>query len=298
MLPNQKIVYSFFPPLRYSLNPGPFINILLRALGVLLPPRSRRIIFLTLETNFATRRSKSLFRFLRANTRVEPPAPGKVTLLNPRLSYPFLPDQLEAIWSSRPWLLFCPPLPPSTNFIEKSVIIFQQKRLNSAPKSFNSKFNVTVAVWESNTNFVHTIFLFEVTHFQLGNQQLLVLSHNKPGPAPYQRLKNSKRTSKCQSIGEKGTLWWVFLIKSLTMTKKREPLWIFNIHSVTKLRKKVKGRPFGDKFFSTKMSHNAEKTQRWEPLVSPGIVCYAEKVKTFLLQFSRPNGSIWHHKIS
>ena len=24
--------------------------------------------------------------------------------------------------------------------------------------------------------------------------------YNKPGPAPYQRLKNSKRTSKCQSI--------------------------------------------------------------------------------------------------
>ena len=30
-------------------------------------------------------------------------------------------------------------------------------------------------------------------------------------------------------------------------------------------------------FFFEKMSHDAEKTQRWDPLVSHGIVCYAEK---------------------
>ena len=29
-----------------------------------------------------------------------------------------------------------------------------------------------------------------------------------------------------------------------------------------------------------------------DPLVSPGIVCYAEKGETFLVQFARPNGSI------
>ena len=35
--------------------------------------------------------------------------------------------------------------------------------------------------------------------------------------------------------------------------------------------------PFDEKFFMKKMSHNAEKTQRGDPLVSPGIVGYAEK---------------------
>ena len=34
--------------------------------------------------------------------------------------------------------------------------------------------------------------------------------------------------------------------------------------------------PFDDIFFE-KMSHDAEKTQRWDPLVSRGIVCHAEK---------------------
>ena len=44
-----------------------------------------------------------------------------------------------------------------------------------------------------------------------------------------------------------------------------------------------------------KKSHNVENNCKGDPLVSSGIVCYAEK--TFLVQFSRPNGSIWHYKI-
>ena len=31
------------------------------------------------------------------------------------------------------------------------------------------------------------------------------------------------------------------------------------------------------KFFRKNVSHNAEKTERGDPLVSPGMVCYAEK---------------------
>ena len=64
------------------------------------------------------------------------------------------------------------------------------------------------------------------------------------------------------------------------------------------------------------MPHNAEKTERGDPLrlfnihsvaehqkieggllVSPDIVCYAEK-QTFLVQFATPKISICHHKIS
>ena len=39
--------------------------------------------------------------------------------------------------------------------------------------------------------------------------------------------------------------------------------------------KKLKVDPLGIVF--CQKSHNAEKTQRRDPLVSPGIVCYAEK---------------------
>ena len=35
--------------------------------------------------------------------------------------------------------------------------------------------------------------------------------------------------------------------------------------------------PFGEKFFSRKKSRSAEKNERGESLVSPGMVCYAEK---------------------
>ena len=41
-----------------------------------------------------------------------------------------------------------------------------------------------------------------------------------------------------------------------------------------------------------------KKTEKGDPLVSPGIVCYAEKGKTFIVQFARPNESIWDHKSS
>ena len=59
--------------------------------------------------------------------------------------------------------------------------------------------------------------------------------------APYLRLKNSKRTSKCQSIGEFRTFYENKAFeKSLTMpkeTEREDPLGFFNIHSVAKLQK-------------------------------------------------------------
>ena len=52
----------------------------------------------------------------------------------------------------------------------------------------------------------------------------------------------------------------------------------FNIHSVAKQQKKLKGGPFGEKFFlGRKKSRSAEKKLKGDPLVSPGMVCYAEK---------------------
>ena len=51
----------------------------------------------------------------------------------------------------------------------------------------------------------------------------------------------------------------------------------FNIHSVAKHQKKCRGDPLGKIFFFEKKSHSAEKNERGESLVSPGMVCYAEK---------------------
>ena len=50
----------------------------------------------------------------------------------------------------------------------------------------------------------------------------------------------------------------------------------FNIHSVAKHQKNA-GGPFGGKFFSKKSLAVPKKNERGESLVSPGMVCYAEK---------------------
>ena len=71
-----------------------------------------------------------------------------------------------------------------------------------------------------------------------------------------------------------------FREKNLTIPKKTErgdPLGFFNIHSVAKHQKNAGGTLWGKNFFSKKESRSAEKNERGEPLVSPGMVCYAEK---------------------
>ena len=87
---------------------------------------------------------------------------------------------------------------------------------------------------------------------------LIITSRDRPKSAPYLRLKYSKKTSKCQSIGELGTLLWKKIWKkshNAEKTENEDPLGLLNIHFVAKL------------------------AQNWkvDPLVSPGNVCYAEK---------------------
>ena len=120
----------------------------------------------------------------------------------------------------------------------------------------------------------------------------LVTSRERPKLAPYLRLKNSKRTSKCQSIlfygtgktqklnrigAPEGTLWdfssilsqikklkeghfwWKknFLKKSLTMPKKLKggTLWIFQHPFCRKTLKKLRGGTlWGNFFFEKKVS--------------------------------------------
>ena len=59
-------------------------------------------------------------------------------------------------------------------------------------------------------------------------------------------------------------------------TEKGDPLGFFNIHSMVKHQKFEGGTLCGNCFFE-KRSHKAEKTERGDSLVSPGMVCYAEK---------------------
>ena len=159
-------------------------------------------------------------------------------------------------------------------------------------------------------------------------------SRDRPKSAPYPRLKNSKKTSKCQvlyystrkskffekkfskklhtqkmdrvarakvsqcrktergdplrffnmhSVGKHEKIEekqkFSFSGKDFTMPKKTErgdPLEFFNIHSVAKHQKKCRG-PFGEKIFFEKKVSQCRKNERGESLVSPGMVCYAEK---------------------
>ena len=59
-------------------------------------------------------------------------------------------------------------------------------------------------------------------------------------------------------------------------TERGDPLGFFNIHSVAKHQKKCRGALWGKFFFEKKVSQ-CRKNERGESLVSPGMVCYAEK---------------------
>ena len=100
-------------------------------------------------------------------------------------------------------------------------------------------------------------------------------SRDRPKSVPYLRLKNSKRTSKCQSILYSTRIF----LKSLTMPKKTErgegPFGIFQHPFCRKTPKKIeKGTLWGKIVFPKKSLAMAKKTERAEPLVSSGIVCY------------------------
>ena len=72
-------------------------------------------------------------------------------------------------------------------------------------------------------------------------------SRDRPKSAPYLRLKNSKKTSKCQSIGELGTFY----------EKK--------IEKKSHCRKKLKGRTFG--IFQHPFCCKTQKKLKGDPLV-------------------------------
>ena len=54
-------------------------------------------------------------------------------------------------------------------------------------------------------------------------------------------------------------------------------LWDFSTSILSQNIKKMQGGPFGEKFFFRKKVSQCRKNERGESLVSPGMVCYAEK---------------------
>ena len=145
------------------------------------------------------------------------------------------------------------------------------------------------------------------------NSNQLKTSRKRPKSAPYLRLRNSKRTSKCQNIlfystrktqkldriGAPGGNFEIFhpfcrkskklrdpliFFKTVSQCRrnwKGDPVGFFNIYSVAKLLKKHRrGDPLGGVFFSNK-SLNAEKTERGTLQSRPVLYVTREKGKTF-----------------
>ena len=85
--------------------------------------------------------------------------------------------------------------------------------------------------------------------------------------APYRRLKNSNRTSKCP-------VFFYSTRKTQKLNRIGAPFWIFLTTIVAK-HQKNEGDPL--KNFFKKSLTMPKKTEKRDPLVSPGTVCYAEK---------------------
>ena len=139
-------------------------------------------------------------------------------------------------------------------------------------------------------------------------------SRDRPKSAPYPRLKNSKKTSKCQVFfysSRKSKTFRNFFLEKLHTKKmdrvarrgslaralgaltshnaeklKGGTLWDFPTSILSRNIKKMQGGPFEEKNFEKKSEKNVsqcrKKNERGDSLVSPGMVCYAEKpVKPF-----------------
>ena len=94
---------------------------------------------------------------------------------------------------------------------------------------------------------------------------MIETSRDRPKSAPYLRLKNTKRTFKCQSIGELGTLIWKFFFEKMSHNAEKKPkgrtIRDFSKFILSKNIKKLKVGPFGErKNFSKKKSHRAKNT--------------------------------------
>ena len=91
------------------------------------------------------------------------------------------------------------------------------------------------------------------------------------------RLFNIHSVAKHEKIEENKNFHFREKISQCRKKLKGGTLWDFSTSILSQNIKKNAGGPFGENFFSKKKSRSAEKNERGESLVSPGMVCYAEK---------------------
>ena len=98
----------------------------------------------------------------------------------------------------------------------------------------------------------------------------------------YSKIENFSKKLHTQKNGPSGAPGlasaspWRAKVSQCRKTERGDPLRFFSIHSVAKHQKNAGGGPLGN-FFSKKSLAVLKKNERGEPLVSPGMVCYAEK---------------------
>ena len=94
------------------------------------------------------------------------------------------------------------------------------------------------------------------------------------GPLRFFNIHSVAKHEKIEA--NKNFYFWEKISQFRKKLKRGDPLGFFNIHSVAKHQKNSGGTLWGKNFFEKKY-RSAEKNERRDPLVSPGMVCYAEK---------------------
>ena len=152
-----------------------------------------------------------------------------------------------------------PSFPLQTNIVSLRTVP------NSAINNFMGQWDIFRTYFGHRNSFHHIIMNSTIAFCGSMFNYFLVFrqtSRDRPKSAPYLRLKNSKKTSKCQSIGELGTLLWKKKMnRSLTMPKKLKEgtLWDFSTSILSENIRKLKGAPFGEKFCLSKKSLTESK---------------------------------------
>ena len=157
-----------------------------------------------------------------------------------------------------------------------------------------------------------TIFLCEI-EIITPSITCIITSRDRPKSAPYPRLKNSKKTSKCQVLfysTRKSKFFEKKIFEKITqkMDKKSHnaeknwkggPFGIFQHPFCRKTSKKCRGDPLGKNFIFRKKSLAVPK-KKWKGGVF-GLPRYGmvrgKTGKTFLVQFARPNSAFWCNNI-
>ena len=91
------------------------------------------------------------------------------------------------------------------------------------------------------------------------------------------RFFNIHSVAKHEKIEENKNIHFREKISQCRKKLKGGTLWDFSTSILSQNIKKMQGGPLGKIFSSKKKSRSNEKNERGESLVSPGMVCYAEK---------------------